>query len=246
LVNDDGLIGDAGYSPVVQRVKACMQAEKRAYEETGRHTYYAANITARPDRLLDNARAAIDAGANMLMINTLTTGYGVLQMLAEKPDINVPIMSHPDMAGAVAWSEGCGLSVHLALGKLLRLCGADVSAYLTPYSKKLALNRESCIKTLLALHCPLHGKKPAWPLQAGGVVPGTIPIIVEDMGDDIIIGAGAGIHAHPMGPRAGAKAHRQGLDAVLSGQGLREAAKEHKELSVALDLWGIAGERKSS
>lgn len=238
IVNDDGLIADNHYSSVSARARACMAAERRAYEETGERTYYAVNITARPNRLLENARAAMDAGANMLMVSPLTAGYGSLQMLAESPEFEVPLFSHPDFAGPVSWQESSGVSVHLSLGKLVRLCGGDVSAYLTPYSKKLALGGESCFRTLIALQAPLCGKRPAWPLQAGGVTPGMVPVIVGDMGLDIVVGAGAGIHAHPMGPRAGAMAHRQALDAVLEGRSIREAAEAHPELCVALEAWG--------
>ena len=47
-----------------------------------------------------------------------------------------------------------------------------------------------------------------------------------------------------MGPAAGARAFRQGIDAVLEGKTLREAGKEYEELGIALDLWGIYEESK--
>jgi 2,3-diketo-5-methylthiopentyl-1-phosphate enolase len=74
------------------------------------------------------------------------------------------------------------------------------------------------------------------------MIPGMVRSVVEDFGCDTILGVGAGIHAHPMGPRAGAMAHRQALDAVLEGRYIREAAKTHPQLAVALDLWGVTGE----
>ena len=48
-----------------------------------------------------------------------------------------------------------------------------------------------------------------------------------------------------MGPTAGARAFRQGIDAVMKGQSLEEAGKEYKELGMALDLWGIYKEEKA-
>jgi len=48
-----------------------------------------------------------------------------------------------------------------------------------------------------------------------------------------------------MGPAAGARAFRQGIDAVMRGQSLEEAGKENKELGIALDAWGIYKESKS-
>jgi 2,3-diketo-5-methylthiopentyl-1-phosphate enolase len=46
-----------------------------------------------------------------------------------------------------------------------------------------------------------------------------------------------------MGATAGARALRQGIDAVMEGRPLRDAAREHQELRVALDLWGVYGEK---
>ena len=48
-----------------------------------------------------------------------------------------------------------------------------------------------------------------------------------------------------MGPAAGARAFRQGIDAVMSGKTLQEAKADNEELRVALDLWGIYGEEKA-
>lgn len=52
-----------------------MEAVKRADEVKGEKTLYAFNITDRVDKLRDNARRAIDAGANCLMLNYFTAGW---------------------------------------------------------------------------------------------------------------------------------------------------------------------------
>jgi len=46
-----------------------------------------------------------------------------------------------------------------------------------------------------------------------------------------------GIHAHPQGPVAGGKAFRQAIDATMKGIPLKEAAKQHPELTTALEAW---------
>ena len=56
-------------------------------------------------------------------------------------------------------------------------------------------------------------------------------------GRDIMIGSGGGIHAHPQGPRAGARALRQAIDAAVKGIKLELYAKDHEELGVALGVW---------
>ena len=61
IIKDDELVADAPHCPLEQRVKAVMEAVKRADEVKGEKTLYAFNITDRVDKLRDNARRAIDA-----------------------------------------------------------------------------------------------------------------------------------------------------------------------------------------
>jgi len=83
-----------------------------------------------------------------------------------------------------------------------------------------------------------HGLKTVFPVASGGIHPGIVPINVELLGKDIVINAGGGIHGHPWGTRAGAKAMRQAIEAVVKGIPLDEYAKDHPELDAALKKWG--------
>ena len=58
LIKDDELMGNPSFSPVVDRVRAYLAAAERARDETGRDVVYIPNVTDRPDRMLDTARAA--------------------------------------------------------------------------------------------------------------------------------------------------------------------------------------------
>ena len=62
--------------------------------------------------------------------------------------------------------------------------------------------------------------------------------IIKFMGKDVVIQAGGGIHGHPHGTREGAVAMRQAVDATLKGVSLKQYAKDHEELFVALKKWG--------
>lgn len=243
IVKDDELIANASYSSVVDRVKECMAAEKRAFEETGEHTYYAVNVTDTPNRLLDNAKAALDAGVNMIMVNYLTAGFGTVRMLAEMDEVNVPLMTHPDFAGSYSWAPMTGMSAHLVLGKLARLVGTDIAVYPISHGK-IPHTLESHIKVAMALQDDFAGKKPVWPMPGGGAHAGMTEILVDELGNDVILGCGAAVHAHPLGSRAGARALRQSIDAVMEGIPLREAAEDLEELRIALDTWGVAGEKE--
>jgi len=71
IVKDDELIADASFNRIEDRVKRYMQIEKEVYEIKGEHTLYTVNITDSVPKIFENAKRAIDAGANALMINIL-------------------------------------------------------------------------------------------------------------------------------------------------------------------------------
>lgn len=124
--------------------------------------------------------------------------------------------------------------------KLSRIAGADI-IFTGDYRGKFpGQTKDRVFRNLGVATSPLGNIKPSMPFATGGGVhPGHVHSFIRDYGKDIIIGVGGGIHAHPDGPRAGAKAFRQAIDAALRNIPLGEAAEEHKELKTALDKWGI-------
>lgn len=243
IIKDDEKIANASYSSVAARVKECMAAENKVYEETGKHTLYAVNITDVPSSILDNAKVAIESGGNMLMICHLTAGLGTVQDLVQSAGFNLPILAHPDFAGAISWSHRTGISSHLSIGKLPRLCGVDVSAYPMCYGR-MPITKEKYLKIALALRAPFYDMKPAWPQVGGALHPGMVKLVMDDLGNDFILGAGGSVSAHPLGPKAGVKALLQAVEAIRDGREILNAAEEHKELQVAIETWGIVSEDK--
>ncbi|MCR4428696.1 MAG: RuBisCO large subunit C-terminal-like domain-containing protein [Caldiserica bacterium] len=245
IVKDDELLANPPFNPIEKRVKSYMEMAKRVYEETGNKVLYTVNITDEPDKLIENAYKAIEAGANALMINFLTAGFSSLKALAENKDINVPILGHPDFGGAISSSPWHGIGSPLLLGKFPRIAGADLIILLSPYGKFPVL-RDRYLQTARAMTSPLETIKQTFPMPAGGMYPGIVEATLKDLGTDCIISAGGAIHGHPMGPRAGAKALRQAIEAYMNGIPIEEAGKEHPELNSALKAWGYwkGGERK--
>ncbi len=236
IIKDDELIADAPFNSVQGRVKRYMEIEKEVYEETGERTLYTPNITDKVPKVFENARRAIELGCNALMINYLAVGLPVMQALAEDPDINVPILAHMDVAGAMYMSPYHGMSSHIVLGKLPRLAGADIVVIPAPYGKApvIADKFQNVAKNLTF---PLYQLKPTFPMPSGGITPSMVPKVMADLGKDIVIGSGGGIHAHPQGPVAGGKAFRQAIDATMQGIPLDQHAREHPELDVVLKQW---------
>ena len=79
--------------------------------------------------------------------------------------------------------------------------------------------------------------KPVLPVASGGLYPRLVPDLLAIFGDNVVLQAGGGIHGHPNGSVAGAKAMRQAVDAVLEGKTLAQYAESHTELAVALKHW---------
>jgi len=237
VVKDDELIANPSFNTLEDRIVAVMEAIDRADSEKGEKTLYTINITGPVPEIFERADKMIELGANALMINYLTAGFETLRQIAEDPSINVPILGHMDFAGAYIGGEWTGLTSQLVLAKFPRMCGADSVVIPAPYGKAEILD-ERYEANLRMLRYPFQHIKPTLPMPSGGITPGMVEKCIKEAGTDILIGSGGGIHSHPDGPIAGAKAFRQAIDAVMQGISVKEYAKEHKELGRALGLWG--------
>ncbi|WP_168119109.1 2,3-diketo-5-methylthiopentyl-1-phosphate enolase [Paenibacillus sp. HB172176] len=243
LIKDDEILFENELTPLEKRVEACMDAARKAERETGQKLLYAVNITGPTSKLADNARKAIAAGANAILFNVLSYGYDALHELSKDASINVPIAAHPAMAGASYPSPHYGIGASLLLGKLMRLAGADLVLFPSPYGS-VVMPKEENLAVKHALLKPLHELKTSFPVPSAGIHPGLVELIIRDFGTDVVVNAGGGIHGHPMGTAAGGQAFRQAIDATLDGSGLREAAKRpgNEALAAAIDAWGIREE----
>jgi 2,3-diketo-5-methylthiopentyl-1-phosphate enolase len=232
-VKDDELLVSHPWSHFLDRVREHERAAQAAFDETGHRTLYFVNITDRPDRLVANAYRAIEAGASALMVDFVTVGTSALSMLADDPAIPVPIMGHLAFAGALYASPWSGVSSHLVLGKLPRLAGADVIVYPSPYGTLLS-TRSKHLRLAQTMTDPFYGIRQTVPAPGGGLGPETVARLVDDLGIDCALSAGAAVHGHPQGAAAGARAIRQAIDAAVEGESLDDAAAEHPELAAAL------------
>ncbi|ALA71225.1 2,3-diketo-5-methylthiopentyl-1-phosphate enolase [Geobacillus stearothermophilus 10] len=238
LVKDDEILFDSELLPFEKRITEGKTALQEVYEQTGKRTLYAVNLTGKTFALKDKAKRAAELGADVLLFNVFAYGLDVLQALREDEEIAVPIMAHPAFSGAVTPSEFYGVAPSLWLGKLLRLAGADFVLFPSPYGS-VALEREQALGIARALTDDQEPFARAFPVPSAGIHPGLVPLLVRDFGLDSIVNAGGGIHGHPDGAIGGGRAFRAAIDAVLAGRPLRAAAAENEALQKAIDRWGV-------
>lgn len=254
LIKDDEILFENPLTPIEQRVTVCLEAAHQASARTGQKLLYAANLTGSTSRLAEQARKAISAGATALLFNVLAYGYDALHELATDPQVSVPIMAHPAMAGAFYPAPNYGIGASVLLGKLMRLAGADLVLFPSPYGSVVmpkadnmaiqrALITDKSDDYLFSFNASNPTNQlslaPAFPVPSAGIHPGLVPLILRDFGHDVVVNAGGGIHGHAMGTIAGGQAFRQAIDATLQGKTLEEYAVHHPELKAAIDQWGV-------
>ncbi|MDQ0416833.1 2,3-diketo-5-methylthiopentyl-1-phosphate enolase [Croceifilum oryzae] len=239
LVKDDEILFDNPLTPWEDRVRTAVKVLEETESLTGEKTLYAVNITGRTSRLRDRARKAVELGASALLFNVFTYGLDVLQELAEDSEVDVPILAHPAFSGAFTSSAFYGVSHSLALGTLLRVAGADLSLFPSPYGS-VVLAKEETLRIAHSLCTDQLALRPSFPVPSAGIHPGIVPRLIQDFGMDCVINAGGGVHGHPGGTVAGGKAFRQAIEVVLAGKTWAEVASNtrYTELNQAIALWG--------
>jgi 2,3-diketo-5-methylthiopentyl-1-phosphate enolase len=233
LCKDDEMCSELANCPFDKRLEAVLKALDKAERETGHKTIYLASITDESSRVHAKARRAVKMGATGLLF-AYSAGLSTLKDLVEDPEINVPIMLHPShmlgMLKEFSW---------VALGKLIRLTGADLMLTPSLWSSLQTCSIEEEIRVSQTLRAPFYHIKRTWPMPSAGMYPGLAEALIQEHGIDFIVPAGGGMLGHPMGYKAGAMAWRQAFDAVLSGMSLQDAARKYPEFGAAARLWGI-------
>ena len=230
IKDDELMLADGPFCPLKERVTKFMAAEKRVYEETGERSLYAVNISDSTEKVRDNAYRALEYGNNCLMVNVYTTGFDTLKMLAEDPNINVPILAHVNFAGTMAASTYTGIAAPLLIGKITRLAGGDFQINGHPFGK-FPVSYKVFYRCFKFFTQPWWNIKPMMYACSGGTTQLAVEKIVKAVGTDVMLAAGGGVHGHPDGSEAGAKSMRQAIDAAMLGVPVTEYAKDHPELA---------------
>lgn len=234
IVKDDENLSSQTFNPFQDRIVRTLEKRDKAQYETSEKKVYIANITAETEEMLKRAESVADQGGEYVMIDILTCGFASLQTLRER-DFNLVIHAH--RAGHAAFTKNVEHGVSMkVIAKTARIIGVD-QLHVGAVVGKMSETYAEVIQNCEALKMKMGKLKPVLPVASGGLHPGLVPALIKLFGKDFVIQAGGGIHGHPGGTRAGAKAMRQAVDATLRGATLEEYARDHEELRRALQTW---------
>ena len=234
IVKDDENLSSQTFNGFEGRVTKTLERRDEAETETGEKKVYMVNITAETKEMLKRAKYVLDSGGEYVMVDLLTCGFAALQTLREQ-DRNLVIHAHRAGHAAFTKNPKHGLSMKV-IAKVARIIGVD-QLHVGTVVGKMSETRGEVIENCEALKVNMGDVKPVLPVASGGLHPRLVPALIKIFGIDFVIQAGGGIHGHPDGTIAGAKAMRQAVDAALKHVALEKYAKDHEELKVALQTW---------
>ncbi len=250
IVKDDENLGSQSFNNFYKRIKLTLKAMRMAEKKTGERKVYLANCTAETEEMKKRIKFVEDNGGNYIMLDILTLGWAALQ--TARNFTKLPIHAH--RAGHAMFDrienkdkKGFGMGMEV-IAQLARMVGVDTLHIGTAYGKMSGskdevlhieeeMERRFTKETKNYLDQKWYNVKPVFGVASGGVYPGIVPEIMGFMGKDIVLQAGGGIHGHPFGTEAGARAMRQAVDATLKKISLKKYAKTHVELEEALEKW---------
>ena len=246
IVKDDENLTNQNFNNFKKRflltIKACKDAEKK----TGEKKAYLINCTAESEEMKRRIKFVEENGGNYIMLDILTLGWGALQ--TARNFTKLPIHAHRAGHAIYDRNPDHGMSMEV-IAQLARMVGVDTLHIGTVYGKMTG-NKEEILhiqeeiemqftpQTKRNLEQRWYNIKPILGVASGGVYPGIVPKMLKAMGNNIVIQAGGGVHGHPDGTIAGAKAMRQAIDAFMKKQSLKKYSENHEELKRALENWG--------
>ena len=245
IVKDDENLTSQDFNKFQKRFLLTMKACKQAEKETGERKIYLINCTAECEEMLRRIKFVEKNGGNYIMLDILTLGWGALQ--TARNNTKLPIHAH--RAGHAMFDRNTehGMAMEV-IAQFSRMVGVDTLHIGTAYGKMSGsknevlhiedeMENEFTKETKKNLSQDWFNVKPVLGVASGGVYPTIVPKIIEFMGKDVVLQAGGGIHGHPFGTEAGARAMRQAVEASLKKIPLKEYAKTHVELEESLKKW---------
>ena len=259
LLKDDENLSNQTFNPFTDRVKLSLKMRDKAEKETGEKKGYLINVTSNTaSELKKRIKFVADQGNEFVMYDICAggwTGVGTVRELCE--EYGLAIHAHRAFHGAFTRNLNHGMSM-LVVAEIARLLGVDslhvgtvnigklvgtkdevleIEDRITSRKKTPATTKTTSRNTFSQDFSVL---KPVFPVSSGGLHPGLLSRILDEMGTNIMLQIGGGCHGHPKGSHYGALACRQAVDAYMKGIDVDDYAHEikSKALLEALKTWG--------
>jgi ribulose-bisphosphate carboxylase large chain len=232
VVKDDENLSSQKFNRAAARIKETVRLKRKAEKETGERKAYLFNVTAETFGMLKRTGIAADLKNEYVMIDILTEGWGALQTLRDKSRGRI-IHAHRAGHAAITKLKYHGMAMPV-ICTIARTIGVD-QIHVGTAVGKMSENKAEVLANIKACKEPYYGIAPVMPVASGGLNPLHVPALYRIFGDEVIIQMGGGIHGHPKGTRAGAKAAKDALEATLEGRRLTD--KPTPELRQAIRKW---------
>jgi len=235
FIKDDELQSDGPACPFDRRVNAVMRVINGHAQRSGKKVMYAFNLTGDLDEMRRRHDALVKHGATCLMASL--NSVGLVGMIELARFSQLPIHAHRNGWGYLSRHPLLGWS-YIAWQKIWRLAGAD-HMHVNGVGNKFAESDESCLASARACLRPMFDDKPCtvMPVFSSAQSPRQAPATYQGLGSaDLIVTAGGGIMAHPLGTAAGVTAMQEAWEATLAGVPLAEFARTRPNLQLALEM----------
>lgn len=186
IIKDDHGLADHAFCPFEERVRSCLNAVKDANERTGRNSLYVPNLIGAPSTVRRQLDAALDAGAQAVMVSPMLIGLPFLHELARE-HCPVPVIAHPAFGGALRVAPEC------LLGQMFRWYGADAIIY-PHFGGRFSYSQNTCRRLADEMRSAHQDLRASFPVPAGGIKTSRIEEVLDFYGNDTILLIGGSLY----------------------------------------------------
>jgi len=249
LVKDDENLVNQDFCPWQERVLKVVEAAEKAEEETGEKKIYVPNITDFLPRMMERIDFLVEHGWKMAMVDVYVIGVAGLKEVLDELHRKKFIV-HAHRAGYAAEHRG-RFGVSFAFWeKIYRLLGVDQlhvgtgvgkmegsPVFIRKYAEILRREEIEGFEPVFLKMRWCKKIKPVLPVASGGLHPGLVEAVIAVHGTtDLVVQAGGGVHGHPGGSGAGARAMREAVELATAGESV-SGKKVTRELKEAIEKW---------
>ena len=260
-LKDDENLTNLSFNTFDERCELVHRVRREIEESSGKKKFYLCNLThSNIDTMLSRAAKIKAQGGRWLMMDVVTTGFAAVHTMRLR-NPGLAIHAHRAMHSLLTRESGPGVydkgeildfsMSMVANAKILRLLGVDslhggapktkMENYGEPKLIRDALQLDITPETSISLGQNWFGMKPVWHVASGGLHPGTVPAVLQQLGEDIMLQCGGGVLGHPWGIEAGVEAVLQAKEIALGRGNIDGWIMENPDsaLAKAAQHWGF-------